>query len=153
VSAHSTCFSPLVPPGCERAGLVRELSVAEAMVAAVSRGESRFRGFQFQSRHRGQLVRHQYPPDPWSWILRRRDIRDHHLRELMNCVGKGMTSEVEKIVEGSAIQLTQVVVCSYLHPASHDQRAEMLGSKKMIRKLHVPEISRVQGTIGGASEV
>lgn len=30
---------------------------------------------------------------------------------------------------------------------------EMLGSKKMIRKLHVPEMMRAQGSVGGASEV
>jgi hypothetical protein len=71
----------------------------------------------------------------------------------MNCVGKRTTSEAEKIVEGSAIQLNQSAVRSYLHPASQDQWAEMLDSKKMIRKLHVPEITRVQGTGGGASEV
>lgn len=71
----------------------------------------------------------------------------------MNFVGKRATSEAEKIVEGSAIQLTQVAVRSYLHPASQHQRAEMLDSKKMIRKPHVPEITRVQGTDGGASEV
>jgi len=71
----------------------------------------------------------------------------------MNFVGKGTTSEAEKIVEGSAIQLTQVVVRSYLHPASQDQRAEMLCSQKWIRKLHVPEMARVQGTVGEASEV
>jgi hypothetical protein len=71
----------------------------------------------------------------------------------MNCVGKGTISEAEKIVEGSAIQLTQMAVRSYLHPASQDQRAEMLSSKGMIRKLHVPEMMRVQGTVGGASEV
>jgi hypothetical protein len=65
----------------------------------------------------------------------------------MNCVGKRTTNEAEKIVEGSAIQLTQVAVRSYLHPASQDQRAEMLGSKKMIRKLHVPEMTWVQGTV------
>jgi hypothetical protein len=52
VSARSTCCSPLAPPGCEKAGLERELSVAEAMVAAISRGESRFRCFQL--RRRGQ---------------------------------------------------------------------------------------------------
>jgi hypothetical protein len=69
-------------------------------------------------------------------------------------VGKRTTSEAEKIVAGSAIQLTPAVaVCSYLHPASLDQRAEMLGSKKMVRKLHVPGMTRVQGTVGGASEV
>jgi hypothetical protein len=68
-------------------------------------------------------------------------------------VGKRTTCEVEKIVEESAIQLTQVAVRSCLHPASQDQRAEMLGSMEMIRKLHVPEMARVQEMVGGASEV
>jgi hypothetical protein len=48
----------------------------------------------------------------------------------MNYVGKGTTSEVEKIVEGSAIQLIQVAERSYLHPASQDQQAEIAKLKE-----------------------
>ncbi len=70
----------------------------------------------------------------------------------MNCVEKRTTSEAEKIAEGSAIQLTRKAVRSHPDPVSQDQRPEALGSK-IIRRLHVPEMTRVQGTVGGASEV